>query len=72
MERGVSEHLYYHVKKTLAQPTDDTALKAALAAERERCANTCMTLDMEDYGVYPMRAVQISSACAEAIRALGD
>jgi hypothetical protein len=49
-----------------------STLKAALAAERERCANTCMTLDMEDYGVYPMRAVQISSACAEAIRALGD
>ena len=43
----------------LNQPTDDSALKAALAAERERCASVC--LDIVDGQQY-----------AEAIRALGD
>ena len=43
----------------LAQPADDSALKAALETERERCASVC--LDIVDGQQY-----------AEAIRALGE
>lgn len=44
-------------RQALLQPADDTALKAALKAERERCASVC--LDIVDGQQY-----------AEAIRAL--
>lgn len=45
----------------LAQPSDDSALKAALAAERERCA-----LAIENI------ALTTGAVCAKRIRALGD
>ena len=36
----------------------------------ERAAQGCTTLDMESFGVIPIRAVIISNACVDAIRAL--
>ena len=46
------------------KPTDDTALKAALAAERERCAFTCERL--------PYLTGFEGRTFADAIRAMGD
>ena len=47
-------------RKALAQPTDDSALREMLAAEREKCAKT-----VEDYGLS-------GYVYAEAIRAMGS
>lgn len=49
----------------LAQPTDDTALKAALAAERERCLAECEKIHARGFR-------ETAFECIEAIRALGD
>lgn len=55
----------------LAQPSDDTALKAALAAERERCALVCDGLhDQWKWGNNEPESGP--NDCAKAIRALGD
>ena len=50
--------------EALAQPTDDRALKDALAADRERCAQAVIRTSVDDYGSL--------SYCASVIRALGD
>lgn len=52
---------YVEAALLLSQPADYTALKAGLAAERERCANAVDGLGLT-YG----------HTCAIAIRALGD
>lgn len=53
----------------LSCPTDDTALKALLAAERERCAKEAeRQLEDEPYGHAKFRCANIASE----IRALGD
>ena len=44
-------------------------LKAAVLAEREACANVCKSIDMEAFGVLPVRTVMITNHCAEAILA---
>ena len=44
-------------------------LKAAVLAEREACAKMCESIDMEAFGVLPIRTVMITSHCADAIRA---
>lgn len=51
---------YRTLSEALALPTDDTALKARLKAERERCATLCSVLSCT------------ASGCADAIRNLGD
>jgi hypothetical protein len=50
----------------LKTPYDDTALKAALSAERERCVVACGKVFVETGDVYA------AEACAIAILALGD
>jgi hypothetical protein len=40
--------------------------------EREACAKVCESIDMEAFGVLPVRTVMITSHCAEAIRARGQ
>ena len=47
------------------QPTDDTALKQLLAAERERCYKVCEHINAMGFR-------QSAWECMEAIRALGD
>ena len=42
------------------------------SAEREACAKVCESIDMESFGVLPVRAVMIANDCAEAIRARGN
>ena len=42
------------------------------SAEREACAKVCESIDMEAYGVLPIRTVMITNHCAEAIRARGQ
>jgi hypothetical protein len=42
------------------------------SAEREACAKVCESIDMEAFGVLPVRTVMITSHCAEAIRARGQ
>jgi len=37
--------------------------------EREACAKVCESIDMEAFGVLPVRTVMITSHCADAIRA---
>jgi hypothetical protein len=39
------------------------------SAERKACAKVCESIDMEAFGVLPVRTVMITSHCAEAIRA---
>jgi hypothetical protein len=51
----------------LSQPHDDSALKAALAAERERCKKVCEQIVF----TYLKTNSQVLE-CVEAIRALGD
>jgi len=41
------------------------------SAEREACAMVCESIDMEAFGVLPVRTVMITNHCAEAIRARG-
>lgn len=38
----------------------------------ERCKQACASIDMESFGVMPVRAVMISEACAKAIEAMND
>jgi hypothetical protein len=40
--------------------------------EREACAIVCESIDMEAFGVLPVRTVMITSHCAETIRARGQ
>ena len=40
--------------------------------EREACAKVCESIDMEAFGVLPVRAVMIANHCAAAIRARGN
>ena len=40
--------------------------------EREACAIVCESIDMEAFGVLPVRTVMITSHCAKAIRARGQ
>ena len=47
-------------------------IQAAVLAEREACAKVCESIDMEAYGVLPIRTVMITNHCAEAIRARGQ
>ena len=47
-------------------------IKSAVLAEREACAKVCESIDMEAFGVLPVRTVMITSHCAEAIRARGQ
>jgi hypothetical protein len=51
--------------------TDKVERFAALVAfaEREACAKLCESIDMEAFGVLPVRTVMITNHCAEAIRA---
>jgi hypothetical protein len=66
MTNGVDEHLYYTVKKALSQPTDDSALRAALAAERERCIENVMRVICDE------RCYIDVNDAVDAIRALED
>ena len=54
--------------------TDELEAFAKLVAqhEREACAKVCKSIDMEAFGVLPVRTVMITSHCAEAIRARGQ
>ena len=55
------------------QPTDDTALKAALAAERERCAKKAEKLGIDLAELNENNAMKFAGgSIACAIRALGD
>jgi hypothetical protein len=45
---------------------------AAILHEREACARVCESIDMEAFGVLPVRTVMITNHCAEAIRARGQ
>lgn len=58
--------------RALAQLDDDTALKAALANERERCIaairNRTKRFIISDFG----SDTTVEDDCIEAIRALGD
>lgn len=66
------------IRKVLALPTDDTALKARLQAERERCAKACDArrqtvsngagLSMWSHDPASVEA----SYCADTLRNLGD
>lgn len=47
-------------------------IRLAVLEEREACAKVCESIDMEAFGVLPVRTVMITSHCAEAIRARGD
>jgi hypothetical protein len=47
-------------------------IQAAVLAEREACAKVCESIDMEAFGVLPVRTVMITNHCAEAIRARGQ
>jgi hypothetical protein len=38
-------------------------------AESEACAKVCESIDMEAFGVLPVRTVMITNHCADAIRA---
>ena len=58
------------VSRALDQPTDDTALKAALAAERERCAKVCDSVWNGDADTYDYSVA--CNECAITIRELGD
>ena len=40
--------------------------------EREACAKVCESIDMEAFGVLPVRTVMITNHCADAIRARGQ
>ena len=40
--------------------------------EREACAKVCESIDMEAFGVLPVRTVMITSHCADSIRARGQ
>ena len=40
--------------------------------EREACAKMCESIDMEAFGVLPVRTVMITNHCAELIRARGQ
>lgn len=52
------------VREALAQPANDTALKSALKAERERCAKACeKIMDREGNTAFE---------CVNAVRALED
>ncbi len=42
------------------------------SAEREACARVCESIDMEAFGVLPVRTVMITNHCAESIRARGQ
>ena len=48
------------------------SVKAAIAYEREACAKVCESIDMEAFGVLPVRTVMITNHCAKAIRARGQ
>jgi hypothetical protein len=50
---------------------DDFA-KLVAEHEREACAIVCESIDMEAFGVLPVRTVMITSHCAETIRARGQ
>mgnify|MGYP003408164755 CR=1 FL=1 len=56
------------IRRMRAANTDYLSRFAALVLER--AAQECTTLDMESFGVIPIRAVIISNACVDAIRAL--
>ena len=47
-------------------------VERVVAEEREACAKVCESIDMEAFGVLPVRTVMITSHCAEAIRARGQ
>ena len=49
----------------------DAAIGQAVVAERHACARLCELQDMDSFGVLPIRAVQITNACAATIRARG-
>ena len=51
------------------QETVSIAVDTAILAEREACAKVCESIDMEAFGVLPVRAVMITNHCADAIRA---
>jgi hypothetical protein len=60
----------------IGTPTDDTALKAALAAERERCAKECEGLkrggDSMNPECWQAGVNRAFMSCAYAIRAIGE
>jgi hypothetical protein len=51
--------------EALAQPVDDTALRAVLAKERERCLKACEQIHIRGFR-------QTAWECCDAIRALGE
>jgi hypothetical protein len=54
--------------------TEELVAFAKLVAqhEREACAKVCESIDMESFGVLPVRTLMITNHCAEAIRARGQ
>ena len=72
------EEVWPMLRKAVDIPSDDTALKAALAAERERCAKVCdkrrrtvSTGNGTSYPSFDPASVE-AGYCADNIRALGD
>ena len=55
-----------------AMKAAEKAVDVAIALEREACAKVCESIDMEAFGVLPIRTVMITNHCAEAIRARGQ
>jgi hypothetical protein len=53
-------------------PELEAFAKLVAQHEREACAKVCESIDMEAFGVLPVRTVMITSHCAEAIRARGQ
>ena len=54
--------------EALAQPSDDSALREMLKAERERCAKVCEEIDVAAFG----GDRPAPNDCADAIRAMED
>ena len=72
VDYGGLREAFEWVDRALAMPTDDTALRAALAAERERCANAVLQRGKEAKNGEWVGNNHAAFSFAEAIRALGD
>jgi hypothetical protein len=75
-ERGDGLHhvFVFNFQGSETEITEELERFAALiaSAEREACAKVCESIDMESFGVLPVRTVMITNHCAEAIRARGQ
>jgi hypothetical protein len=70
LHKVVQENKHY-TTWTVSTPHLVALVNLAIEHEREACAKVCESIDMEAFGVLPVRTVMITSHCAEAIRARG-